>query len=69
MPPRTGDTINGHKLVKVEDYGHDTSLKYTLDDGRAICAAHWDFDVTEPRLEDSAAEWHWHRKSFSSWGS
>jgi hypothetical protein len=63
MAPKAGDEIDGRgEIVKVEDYGHDTALRYTMSDGRTICGAHWDFTSCD------CGKWHFHHKPYSGWG-
>lgn len=62
MTPKTGDKIDGRgEIIKIEDVGHDTSMQYTMNDGRSIMAAHWDFETCD------CGQWHLHRKSYSNW--
>jgi len=67
MVPRTGDTINGVEVSKVEDYGHDTSMCYHLADGGKVYGAHGDFVVRSDIGAQTA--WALSRKWYSTWAS
>jgi len=62
MGPKVGDRIEGHKIAKVEDIGHDTSMRYTLDDGKTLMGAHWDFAPL------GIGHWQYKVQVYSSWG-
>lgn len=61
--PKVGDRVDGYVVAKVEDYGHDTAMRYTMEDGTTVYGAHWDFDACE------CGRWHYNRKVHSDWAS
>lgn len=67
VSPKAGDTINGDEVLKVEDYGHDTSMRYVLAGTEPIYAAHQDFIVRSDIGSNIA--WSLSRKWYSGWAS
>jgi hypothetical protein len=67
VSPKVGDTINGNEVLKVEDYGHDTAMRYVFAHAEPIYAAHWDFVVRSDI--GSQIAWALSRKWYSGWAS
>jgi hypothetical protein len=68
MAPKRGDVVGAGKnrtsrVVNIEDYGADTAMRYTLEDGQVLYACHWDF------RQNADGTFHYLRQEHSNWGS